>query len=1131
MRRLIFIAVILIGWLFAIQPIYAAGTRTSVFYPLPTLSQGKVFSSKQLFASDTGGIWIHDVHGDVYFFDGDTVLPSRGSIFSQTYDHLTYNNGTFWTFEDHKLLKLVPNQPASVVITITPGQQIQAIGSRDEWVWFTDENHFYTYHIESQTLEHFPLLSVYRQNQSSQIYVTDAERVGSKWVLATNSGVYVSSEREFQHVPASGKRYIEKLHYSSNRQEMVVGTLNGALVFGIHKQTKMPRYIGSSHVLSIAETDEGYWVGTENGLFVYTSETGGITQLQSSQLSDYNLVGDKVYALVNDQHGGLWVGSDRGVRYHSLFSRHFSRLSANEVTKMSRGEKALYLTASEQSEGYWLATNEGLYKLNPEKRESPKLVYRGKVLDVAQYQQSLWLATPEGIVSFDLLTNSSELEYLPPSVKPPQSIELTIDGTLWGVSDQSLWQLNFKTNEFRSLGKDWWISQYLPAKVTELVAHTDESVFIGTDHGLYILKQNRVRFVRQSYELGEVIDIKVTQDKVWVAATYGLYELDLDSLALTRLETVSAGIGPRCLTATDHGVWLASSMGLSLYQHNGTLSRHYSPPQGTINNEFLANICVNEQFDVNQVSFGTRSGLLSFNATELLEASQPETQIVFSQVDVNYHPIQTGMVNRNPISIEFGDSISFLIGTLPSNTGNRKYYRLGSEKEWTPLEGRQVTIDRLHPGQHQIEVQLISPFGKIVATDALTFEVQKPWFMKPMALALFTVASVCLILGLIIWRSRRVMLANRRLRAQVALKTNQLKHQSKAVLNSNKLLRKQIEIRQALLGNMSLSQCHDGNSVAEGEPNQAELMLRMSGERHIFEPIAYDLLPISKLAIECWQHEFDLKGVSIELKQQEPRACAMIQQMNLDNMLNVILASSLRRIMTGGSLLLEWKVDENQVSLLITDQGRQLPMFLDERDKQQGSLTYESLPYHASLSGGLLTREVSSQKNCLILAWDIASCFNQAASELIERSTDVSRDYESRKADYTANQKHSNTPHNRSTPLDAQTRWLHRVEALLEEHYSDAQFGTAQAAKLLFTSERSLQRKFKSMTNKTFTEALIELRLEKACEKLLSGQRISDVAFDCGFNDHSYFSQRFKLHYGLSPSRFVDTQSGVTELV
>ncbi|MGR5543265.1 hypothetical protein ACPV5V_32410, partial [Vibrio campbellii] len=80
----------------------------------------------------------------------------------------------------------------------------------------------------------------------------------------------------------------------------------------------------------------------------------------------------------------------------------------------------------------------------------------------------------------DLLTNSSELEYLPPSVKPPQSIELTIDGTLWGVSDQSLWQLNFKTNEFRSLGKDWWISQYLPAKVTELVAHTDESVFIGT---------------------------------------------------------------------------------------------------------------------------------------------------------------------------------------------------------------------------------------------------------------------------------------------------------------------------------------------------------------------------------------------------------------------------------------------------------------------------------------------------------------------------------------------------------------------------------------------------------------------------------------------------------------------------
>ncbi|PTO71289.1 helix-turn-helix transcriptional regulator, partial [Vibrio splendidus] len=49
-----------------------------------------------------------------------------------------------------------------------------------------------------------------------------------------------------------------------------------------------------------------------------------------------------------------------------------------------------------------------------------------------------------------------------------------------------------------------------------------------------------------------------------------------------------------------------------------------------------------------------------------------------------------------------------------------------------------------------------------------------------------------------------------------------------------------------------------------------------------------------------------------------------------------------------------------------------------------------------------------------------------------------------------------------------------------------------------------------------------EVRLEHACERLLAGEKISDVAFDSGFNDPSYFSQRFKHHFGMSPSKFAE---------
>ncbi|MDN3683640.1 helix-turn-helix domain-containing protein [Vibrio sinaloensis] len=48
------------------------------------------------------------------------------------------------------------------------------------------------------------------------------------------------------------------------------------------------------------------------------------------------------------------------------------------------------------------------------------------------------------------------------------------------------------------------------------------------------------------------------------------------------------------------------------------------------------------------------------------------------------------------------------------------------------------------------------------------------------------------------------------------------------------------------------------------------------------------------------------------------------------------------------------------------------------------------------------------------------------------------------------------------------------------------------------------------------------MRLDNACRRLLAGEKVSDVAFECGFNDPSYFSQRFKHRFGVPPTQFVE---------
>lgn len=62
---------------------------------------------------------------------------------------------------------------------------------------------------------------------------------------------------------------------------------------------------------------------------------------------------------------------------------------------------------------------------------------------------------------------------------------------------------------------------------------------------------------------------------------------------------------------------------------------------------------------------------------------------------------------------------------------------------------------------------------------------------------------------------------------------------------------------------------------------------------------------------------------------------------------------------------------------------------------------------------------------------------------------------------------------------------------------------------------------FRNMTRKSPIEYLTAYRIERASRKLLnSDSNITDIAYECGFNDLSYFIKTFKLLKGITPSKF-----------
>jgi AraC-like DNA-binding protein len=83
----------------------------------------------------------------------------------------------------------------------------------------------------------------------------------------------------------------------------------------------------------------------------------------------------------------------------------------------------------------------------------------------------------------------------------------------------------------------------------------------------------------------------------------------------------------------------------------------------------------------------------------------------------------------------------------------------------------------------------------------------------------------------------------------------------------------------------------------------------------------------------------------------------------------------------------------------------------------------------------------------------------------------------------------------------------------------NADFGSSELARKLLISDSQLYRKLKAITGKSTAVFIRSIRLNHAKELLVNtDQSVSEIAYQVGFNDPSWFSRAFKDEFGISPS-------------
>lgn len=107
--------------------------------------------------------------------------------------------------------------------------------------------------------------------------------------------------------------------------------------------------------------------------------------------------------------------------------------------------------------------------------------------------------------------------------------------------------------------------------------------------------------------------------------------------------------------------------------------------------------------------------------------------------------------------------------------------------------------------------------------------------------------------------------------------------------------------------------------------------------------------------------------------------------------------------------------------------------------------------------------------------------------------------------------------------VEDDSRRILKVKNFISKNYRD-ELRLPELASLAGMSSSAFSRFFKLHTGRNISEYIIDLRLGYAARMLVdTAKSISEIGFDCGFNNLSNFNRIFKKKKGCSPSEFRES--------
>lgn len=837
-----------------------------------------------------------------------------------------------------------------------------------------------------------------------------------------------------------------------------------------------------------------YWFATDgDGLWFADSITKGTT---FTEVVPTNAPTDglrKIYSIIESEDGTIWLGTQNS----GLWSLNMDDHSTILYSKDYGFPHSACTSFTEDGQGNILVGSDGngVYSVSPDFREIKQYhLPCDNVLGVNSTHEGIYVSTWGG--GLYLLSPSGTSA--PVSYKPdfnPTKIFFhvceTADNTIWACSANDDPYIRRNNEPWRRIPLKDADNPDLESKwTTRVISASGKSCWIISTNLLWLFDGANPHVVHpeiyasKSHNPFVVVDADRDEEgNLFVLSNHGILRFSADDLTMDTLSFMPKD-SYRIIRRDDNGnFWVASANGIFSFDYH---RQTYSRLPGNYPDLFYYKSSYKDSNG--RLYFGTAEGFYSFDPkniapdTLIQHLSFAELYVSKEKISGDDPLIKGGdLSDLKTLELKYGMTDVDLHVDLVDHSYREKAtlrYRLkGLTDSWTPVdEKRVISFNYIPTGHYTLEVEAFrSNAGNPLKRIELTINVLPPWWSTWwFRTILLLIAGSLLFIPL----HKKII----RLKKEKALLKDEIDEQTA-------LLEKTRHERQKLIHALTHDLHNPLFAVVGGSPSITE----ETTTEEIVELVIDKALLDDNLLL--------LIGT-------DPETNEGIKNM-LSNYIHV-------------KETLDWDEALESMEMLAPD-----IIVCDMESARKGEMTRmlssEGLKHIPVLFVSDKNEETDRLLGLIYGAVDfMAKPFNQL--ELLLKLTNILKiKQEQQKVilQRTMTNKVKNAMDN-TQQEESIHPFLQAFADVVRSKYQDSETSPDSLASALMVSKPTMNRKIKSLTGKTPMEWVMEYRLNKALQLLqdhYDEKNISEVAYEVGFTDPSYFSKKFKDHFGLLPSQ------------